>query len=162
MIAAHIAAPMDTPITTARVGVLVVPPPWSAAIRKRHVERRVVIFDSIGHGVTSHSGPHDAAPPVTSALGDEAFRSAGAQTSLRWEYDDMVAYADAAGARPLYPQGSPTSRLFFLVLGSGVRVLAGRAGVAETGRRPCQNYPIVRLGCMTLGRALGGDPLRGQ
>src|ERR1700733_12272964 len=74
----------------------------------------------------------------------------------------MVAYADAAGARPLYPQGSPTSRLFFLVLGSGVRVLAGRAGVAETGRRPCQNYPIVRLGCMTPGRALGGDPLRGQ
>ena len=67
----------------------------------------------------------------------------------------MVAYADAAGARPLYPQGSPTSRLFFLVLGSGVRVLAGRAGVAETGRRPCQNYPIVRLGCMTPGRAFG-------
>jgi hypothetical protein len=35
------------------VGVLVVGSPRSAAIRRRHVRRRAVVFGSIGYGVAS-------------------------------------------------------------------------------------------------------------
>lgn len=56
-----------------QVDIPVVPSPRSAAIRKRQIDRLAVIFHSIGHGVASHSGAHDAATLVTPPLRNEVF-----------------------------------------------------------------------------------------